>query len=443
MHSTRAVAAAILLLSVGAASANPAPANAVAPATQPANASPAAQAEPRKAFDERWRQVHVSQLNGIRTQWANAPVVQTFKPGTLVQLSLCNGVLKAHTTDLAAATAVRVAVEGTKSIWMLSRSQGMGAAGGGFPRPTFTPYVNISRYDLDAKDADFWNSRLMVSERTVSFYAQTLYGNTSLSQSGGVTRVRVSEYTQWGQPQKSVFVAQASSLTRLRAENPEPFRLYVLPLLARFSDPSFLQPGPADVYGVFPEIAAEQKIAEDLTQLVPELDAIDPIDREAASEKLRQLGAPGVLAALRLDESELSEEQKLRVRSFISAYRRRPTIDPAIERRDLSFLIDCLEFDDPSVRAAAKAEIERVADKHIELDTSLTGDTAATAVDALRRRLLAPPQSAPPTTLPAGSPAPQVVGERGNSAVRIWWITLISKFRVTSVILRYSEGSTH
>jgi hypothetical protein len=277
---------------------------------------------------------------------------------------------------------------------------------GGFGRPAFTPYVNISRYDLDAKDNDFWNTRLMVSAKSVSLFAQSVYGNMSLSQTGGIVHVRVSEYTQWGQPQKMVFVAQASSLMQLRAEHPEPFRLYVLPLLAQFTDPSFLQPGAADVYSVFPEIPADQKIAEDLNQLIPQLDADDPIDREAASERLRQLGGPGVLAALRLDETILSEEQKLRVHSFVSGFRRRPSVDPAMERRDLAFLIDCLEFDDPSVRSAAKAELERQAGKPIDLDISLTGDAAAKAADAMRKQFLAPPPPpAIPTTLPAGTPA--------------------------------------
>ena len=98
--------------------------------------------------------------------------------------------------------------------------------------------------------------------------------------------------------------------------------MYVIPMLARFSDPSFLQPGPADVYSVFVEIPADQKITHEVEQLVPQLDADDPADREAASAKLRQFGAPAVLAALRMDESTLSEEQKLRLKAFIAGYRR-------------------------------------------------------------------------------------------------------------------------
>jgi len=390
-----------LLLTAGIASADPAPRDPAVPATQPGIAL-VAQVEVHRVFDERWRQVHDAQRRSVRTQWASAPIAQTFTPEALAQLSLSNGLLHVRTTDLPAAVAVRVAVEGSKAIWTLSRTEGVA---GFFGRPALTAFVNIGRYDLDAKDTDFWSTRLMVSNRSLSLFGQSLFGSMSLSQNAGIVHVRVSEYTQWGQAQKMVFVAQASSLTQLRAEHPEQFRLYVLPLLAQFTDPSFLQPGAADVYSAFPEISADQKIAEDLNQLIPQLDADDPIDREAASERLRQLGGPGVLAALRLDETDLSEEQKLRVRSFVSGFRRRPGADPAMERRDVSFLIDCLEFDDPAIRSAAKADLERQAGKPIDVDIALTGAAAAKAADAMRKQFLAPPPPpAIPTTLPAGTP---------------------------------------
>ncbi len=393
-----ALATCALLLSIGAAYAGQIDAT---PATQPADV------DARHRLDDRWRQIHLSQINNYRTQWAHAQIVQTFKPGTLVQFSLSNGLLKGKTTDLAPTQTIRVAVEGSKSIWLLNRSPTMVAAGV-FPRPTFTPFVNITRYDLDAKEGDFWNARVMISDRMISFYAQSMFSSTSLSQSNGILRVAVSEYTQWAQPQKRVYVAQASSLSRLRADNPEPFRLYVLPLLAHFGDTAFLQLGAADVYGVFPEIPADQKVTQELTEIIPDLDATDPVDRETASDRLLKLGPAGVLAAMRLDDSQLSEEQKLRIHAFISGFRRRPVAEPEIGRRDLAFLIDCLEFDDPSVRLAAKAELERQTDKPVNFDPSLTGKSAASAVDIIRKQILAPAPVATPATQPSGAPAPQV-----------------------------------
>lgn len=372
-----------------------------AAATEPADPKAAADAR-RKQLDPRWKQINEAQFNSMRTHWADAPIAQTFKPGALVSLSLSNGMVKADTTDLATAVPVRVAVEGSKTVWMLARRRvaALGVAAGG-------SYLNLTRFDFDAKDDAPWQSRLFINNQAVTLTSQNFYGSTNLTQMNGTVGLNVVEFTQFGQPQKNVCTAQAGSLTQLRAEHPEEFRLYVLPLLALFSDTSFLQPGPADVYSVFLEIPADQKVSADLEQLAPQLDADDPADRDTASAKLRQIGALAVLAALRMDESNLSEEQKLRLKSFVAGYRRLPVADPTSQRHNLGFLIDCLEYEDLAVRNAAKAELENQTHHPIEFDTSLSGPEAAASADILRKQLLTPPTPVE-LTAPATQPAPQV-----------------------------------
>ena len=201
-------------------------------------------------------------------------------------------------------------------------------------------------------------------------------------QNAGAVTVRVFEYAQWGQPNKVVVTAAAPTLFQLRAEHPEDFRTYVLPMLGKFSDLSFLAPGPSDVYGAFQEIPADEKVTGEIEQLIPKLDADDPADRDAASAKLDQLGSAGVLAALRMDMSDLTAEQKERLRLFIAQHRRRSGINVTALLHDPAFLIDCLEFPDAAVRAAAKADLERLIGKSIAFDATLTGGAAATAADA-------------------------------------------------------------
>lgn len=370
------------------------PATQPSPATHPADANAPA-AERHKNFDPRWRQIHESVRNNYR-RWADAPVLQTVKLDALIHFWLYNGLLHAQSADVATPTQVRIGVDGSKAVWTLLRPHGAG----------FASLTRIERYDFDAKDEELWNSRVMIGEGFVTLSAQSLYGNTTLWQNASGVNVRVAEFGQWGQPQNVVFTGQARSMLQLRAEHPQEFRTHVVPLLSRFSDLSFLLPGPADVYGVFVEIPADQMIVQSIARILPELDADDPVDRDAGSAKLRELGSAGVLAALRWDTTDLSEEQKLRLESFIGCFRRRPIADPAAQRRNVDFLIDCLEYDDQTVRTAAKSELEKQAGHPINFDPSMTGKEAAKAADALRKQLLTPPDNALPA-MPATQPAPQ------------------------------------
>jgi hypothetical protein len=401
-------ALAILVASVAMAAAAPMTSAVEAPATQPVAAPPPAQrpatrpavaapAELRhKDFDPRWRQMRETLRNSYR-RWADAPIQETVKLEALVHFSLSNGLLQAQAGDCATPTQTRIAVQGSKAVWTVVRPRGAG----------FASLTRIDRFDFGAKDEEVWNARVMIGEGFIIFSAQSTYGTTTLQQNATGINVRVAEYAQWGQPQNIVFTSQTRSMLQLRVEHPLEFRTHVLPVLSCFSDLSFLQPGPADVYSVFVEIPADQMIVQSIAQILPQLDADDPIDRDAASAKLRELGSAGVLAALRWDTTDLSEEQKLRLETFVAGFRRRPLADPAAQRRKMDFLIDCLEYDDQTVRAAARSELEKQAGHRIEFDPSLSGGDAARAADALRKELLTPPDNVLPA-LPATQPAPQV-----------------------------------
>jgi hypothetical protein len=108
-----------------------------------------------------------------------------------------------------------------------------------------------------------------------------------------------------------------------------------------------------------------------------------------------------------MDETNLSEEQKLRIKSFVAGYRRLAVADPTSQRHNLAFLIDCLEYQDIAVRNAAKAELENQIHHPIEFDTSVNGPEAAASADVLRKQLLTPPAPVE-LTAPATQPAPQV-----------------------------------
>jgi hypothetical protein len=133
--------------------------------------------------------------------------------------------------------------------------------------------------------------------------------------------------------------------------------------------------------------------------LLPQLEADDPADREAASGRLELLGNAGVLAAMRMDMSNLSAEQKARLLTFVSRHRHQPAATAAAQRRDPAFLIDCLESFDPAVRMVARAELEKVVGKSIKFDPTLPEEAVAAAADVVRKEILAP--TAVPQTQPA------------------------------------------
>ena len=270
-----------------------------APATEPAdtkinlNEKPDLKSETaqrHKNVDERWQRLQESNRDNLRSRWSDAQVTRTYKPGALARLSMYNGILQADATDADPNFTIRVEVEGSNALWTLSRPRGVvGAAGGA---PVFAYHPTITRYDFDAQGDDPWQTRLMVGDRTLNFRAQTLYGTTQISQTAGGFSVQVCEYTQWQQPQTIVFSAQARTLQQLRSEHPEEFRVYALPVLLKFADASFLQPGPADVYSVWVEIQADPQVQHQVEQILPQLDADDPSDREAASANLQRLARP-------------------------------------------------------------------------------------------------------------------------------------------------------
>lgn len=382
------------------------PADAEQPATtQPADLSPEAQsAERHKNADPKWVQFQRQQRSRARDHWPSLAPAATLKPDALVHLKLSGDLLAAQVADLNPGTMVRVAVEGSDATWTYMRPRPPVFGGPvGLINPAHMTYIN--RFDLDAKDEEAWTSRLAVSPQALTLSSQSIFDAASLSQSGGTVTLIVNEFTQWGQPPLNLLTARAASLPQLRAEHPAEFRQYALPLIEKFTAESFLIPGAADVYAVFTEVPADVKVTDQIEALLPDLDSDNPADRAAASARLTELGAPGVLAAMRLDPSGLSEEQKNRLRRFVATYSRRSIPDPLVARRDAGFLADSLEFEDPAVRAAARGDIEKRLGHPIPFDPAQTGEPAARAVDEIRKQLLPPPP--PPSTAPATLPSPQ------------------------------------
>jgi hypothetical protein len=213
-----------------------------------------------------------------------------------------------------------------------------------------------------------------------------------LSQKGGGVQLVVRPHgSDWHKP--APVELSANSLEELRSRRPAEYRRYVLPMLLKFlpegtRDP--LRPGPADVYAVLHEIRADDRAARRVRELLPLLGDESPSRRDQALSDLRRLGPAAVLAVLRLEPAELdalTAEQKGRLASFLAPHRRPGDAPP--DGKDPDFLCDCLNDDDPAVRSAAKARVEKLLGVPLKFDRALQAEARAAAADAVREELRA------------------------------------------------------
>jgi len=132
-------------------------------------------------------------------------------------------------------------------------------------------------------------------------------------------------------------------------------------------------PGATDVYGAFAEIEPTPEATESVKQILPRM--LDPeyAKRMAAVTDLQKLGPPGVCAIIRLSRAELAAQQALFIEQVLRENSRHAdAIDDSSQlarlRDDRMFLIDCLEFPDDRVRAAAVHELNRVMNRTLAVD---------------------------------------------------------------------------
>jgi hypothetical protein len=163
-------------------------------------------------------------------------------------------------------------------------------------------------------------------------------------------------------------------------------RRYVSPLLDAIAGRRVLKPGEADVYRTFDSIQPNSDTTARVRSVINELAAPDSARREAASGRLEQMGAPAVLAVLRMDRNDLSPEQKSRTDRFLAAHT--IGIDAEKARRDPIFLADCLCDDDRNVRAAAKEALSKLTGKTVEFDIDQDAAARIAATTQLVEKLL-------------------------------------------------------
>ena len=372
----------------------PATAPITAPATQPA--APANRADILNGLNfngnfgnrslDAQRRRFISQQQNLEA----LPIVSGRKLNELLQFSVADGLLQTEVipSDLPAGQS-RFSIDGSTATWV-AQIQNAG--------PTAGTYVNLSRYDFDqTEEGQIWSVTLHRSDSYLSINMQGLGAGVTFHQSNGVVMLIVMNYVNGRN--RPVLRLDAPSLLQLQADHPEEVRQYMLPMLNRWGGGDVLRVGAADVYTVFAELPPSSVVMEKLKRQLPRLDSDAFPERDAASTELMNLGRQGIQAALRLDREGLSFEQCNRIDALIDRERHRLVEDPAVLRRDVAFLLDCLEDIDPAVRVAAKAALEKAAGHGLAYDVSADASERAVAVEKLRA-LLKKENDAKATTQP-------------------------------------------
>ena len=373
----------------------------------PGPEAPADAAKPNRP-DENFLRSQRTQRDNARNQNTGAVDGGEATLDDLVRVAMDGDVLKLEAIGSAGVRSQRYRLKDANSLITVARSSSSAiVVGNGVVRPPSTS-VSLTRVDLDVKDDEsIWSTSASQSSTYLSISGRSVLGQVSFTQNlssrlngaaGRVQPVRLTVYEwQAGPRLKSVFTAGADSIEKIRAQHPGEFRKFVVPLFRKFSDMSWMIPGASDAYGVFGEIAPDQQAVVRVQGLLPELDSDAFAVREAAARQLMDLGAPGVLAALRMDPASLSDEQKGQLGRLIAAHRRRYIANPDDARKDPAFLTDCLEHPDVAVREAAKLSLEKLLNKPLAYNPKLTGDALTAAADDVRKQV----QELIPATQPA------------------------------------------
>lgn len=186
----------------------------------------------------------------------------------------------------------------------------------------------------------------------------------------------------------------ASDLAALSREHPREVDEYLRPALRQLGIESLVAVDERVAWQVFADQwTPDEQTTQTVNEILPLLNSSDYRQREAATGQLQRLGVEGALALLHIDRTGLSEEQKTRIDSVISAYQTLSPDEVRKLREDVGFLLDCLLIDNPRLRHAALKQLRRVAGRPVEYDEKADASRRSDQVARLREQLLPPPAS--------------------------------------------------
>lgn len=319
------------------------------------------------------------------------PLEGTYKLSEILALSIEEGRLKAVIGPVARQSFGdrRVAIDGMRGQWKVNFRL---LQGGAAPME----YLMLTRYDFDeATRGGMWSINIYVhTAGFVNVIGMLEQRTVVLTCQQGAMRLTVNE------PGRAAANGAGANLDELRGSFPQEMREYVRPMLQKILGFDVMGVKSADAYRAFPQIQPDASTRQSIQALLPGLDSDISEQREKASAALGKLGPRAVLVALRMDRAQLTPEQQARLDALVSVNDERRAADPDKAQADPAFLIECLEFDDPAVREAAKSALVTLVGRRVDFNVNAPAQQRGEAADRIWKTVMVdkPKAAALPTT---------------------------------------------
>jgi hypothetical protein len=236
-----------------------------------------------------------------------------------------------------------ISIEASPHLWTLSRRKA-GTLDEGLSMITLTCYAPEDKGPFNRYAVSSDGQNVMVS-------GVQMYGHPATQQVFSMNQGERVLHLAWRLADDRMMSKKldVADLPQIPVRVPGLQERYLMPILRR------LGPGrPAvDVYRVFDQIPPDSKVVEQIQPLLSKIDSDESADRDTAAAAIKAMGAPALLACMRLDRSTLSPEQKNRIDAFCASDGWVHLSDFEAARRDVDFLAACLDDENPAVRSAA------------------------------------------------------------------------------------------
>jgi hypothetical protein len=215
--------------------------------------------------------------------------------------------------------------------------------------------------------------------------------------------VRIYSNPDGGEPDVNLRLS-AATFSELRQRYPAELEKYLRPILRDFQqDHKIFAVDERLAWQVLGEAEPiDSEVEARVMRVLEQFEADDFRQREAALDRLRQLGQPAALVLSRSDRSHLTPDQTAGVDTFLAEYLPLDPADAERLRQSPAFLLDSLASEDESLRRLAARRLRQLSEDPVDFDPAASPDTRAAQLQELRRRFGPSPAPAPaPPAVPA------------------------------------------
>jgi hypothetical protein len=274
------------------------------------------------------------------------------------------------------------------------------------------PHINVRNVDFDSPDAILIDTYINASQgyftlnrslRTPAGYQSIALQQSMVAMVGApVQRVmfNVNKSDASGRMPQNISVS-AEDFATLRQRHARELEEHLRPLLRELQLDSLLAVDPMTAWQVFvDEWKPDPNLRQRISALLPQLDADDFRQREAALQKLQESGRDGVLVVRQIDRKPLTAQQNMLLDTYLSGFQPVSASEARRLLTDQQFLLDCLYSDDRAIRAAALKRLQTQSQVRLDFDLALEASQRSAAVDRVRAQLAGKPVPPLPTTRP-------------------------------------------